>query len=157
MKTLLALGGGLALLMSGLGAPTAYAVIDLGLDVQSQMGPDSLPAGLSGTYRIGVGNVGDEASSAELLILFAGKLEQTGQIRTEGGFECQVVPPSAGINSAVRCTTQRMDSYTFPTITVQARGTAPGTGQLVVTIDPSHSVPETFFDNNFRQKDVAIT
>ena len=157
MKTLLALGGGLALLMSGLGAPTASAVPDLGIDVQSQMGPDSLPAGLSGTYRIGVANVGDEASSAEVVILFAGKLEQTGQIRTEGGFECQVVPPSAGINSAVRCTTQRMDSYTFPTITVQARGTAPGTGQLVVTIDPSHSVPETFFDNNFRQKDVAIT
>ncbi len=156
-KSLLVLGSGFALVLSGLGTPSASAAADFGVDVMSSIGPDTLPAGLSGTYNFGVGNLGDVSSGVELFILFSGKLEQTGQITADNGFECQVMPPDTGINSAVRCTTQEFVPYTWPTITVHARGTAPGEGHLVITIDPSQAVPESSYENNFRQKDVTIT
>lgn len=157
MKALLALAGGLPVLLAMLGAPPASAAAQF---LVISNGPATLQTGLCGTYTVSIGNSGDVSAPVELLILFAGKLEQTGQIQAGGGFDCAVRPPDAGINSAVRCTVQQLapispngKSYD---IVVQGRGTAPGAGHLVVIANPDRSVPENLPDPNFYQQDITI-
>jgi hypothetical protein len=108
-------------------------------------GPATLQAGLSGTYVITVSNSGGVKAPVELFIIFAGKLEQTGQISAGGGFDCALQPPSAGINAAVRCFQQLEAGAKFD-IVVQGRGSAPGAGKLLAKIG-----------NESTSKDVTIT
>jgi hypothetical protein len=90
-----------------------------------------------------------------LFIVFAGKLEQFGQIDAGGGFDCTAA------DNRVRCTTQRFASNTPVDIVVQGRGSEPGAGQLVVNINPDRSIPENTppggGTDNFVQKNVTIT
>ena len=108
-------------------------------------GPATLQAGLSGTYVVTVSNSGGAKAPVELFIIFAGKLEQTGQIGAGGGFDCQLQPPAAGINAAVRCV-QQLEPGAKSDIVVQGRGSVPGGGTLLARIG-----------NNSNQKDVTIT
>lgn len=130
------------------------ATADLGITAN---GPATLQAGLSGTYVVTVSNTGGVSAPGELFIVFAGKLLQTGQITAPGGFACEVRPPDAGINSAIRCTVQQLEPGAKYDVVVQGRGSAPGAGQLVATINPNHSVPENSFGNNSNTKGVTIT
>lgn len=149
---LIVMSGLLALPAVG-GAPPASAAADFYV---AGDGPPTLQAGLSGTYVVTVANNGDTSAPVELIIVFTGKLEQTGQISAGGGFDCEV-RRDAGINAAVRCTVQQLPSAKFYKIVVQGRGSAPGTGQLTVTINPDRSIPEDGFANNFFQQNVTIT
>lgn len=163
LKTLLTLAGGTTLLLAGLvGAPPAFAAPELSVYAT---GPEALQAGVSGTYIVTASNDGDVSAPAELFIVFAGKLEQTDQITASGGFDCEV-RHDAGINASVRCTTRQLEPHAKANydIVVHGRGSAPGAGQLVVTINPDHSVQEgglgnpaaAYNDNSF-QKNVTIT
>jgi hypothetical protein len=151
MRYLGALAAGLALLIAGTTAPRAHA--DAQFTVAAA-GPSSLQAGLSGTYVVTALNDGDPAP-VQLFIVFAGKLQQFGQISAEGGFDC-----TANENT-VRCTTPRLPSHVRTEIVVQGRGSEPGAGQLVVNINPDGSVPELTplggGTDNFAQKNVTIT
>lgn len=111
--------------------------------VQIKSGPATLQAGLSGTYVITVANISTDAKPIRVFIIFAGKLEQTGQINAQGGLDC-VVGHDAGINASVSCTGPiPQGSYD---IVVQGRGSAPGAGQLVAKLD-----------NDTKQQNVTIT
>ena len=79
------------------------------------------------------------------MVLFAGKLEQTGQIVAGGGF-CELRGPDAGINAAVRCTGPQLEPGAKYDVVVQGRGSAPGAGKLLAKIG-----------NDVNQKDVAVS
>jgi hypothetical protein len=111
--------------------------------VQIKSGPATLPAGLSGTYVVTVNNTFTEAQPVRVFIIFAGKLEQTGQINAQGGLNC-VIGNDAGINAAVTCTGP-IPQGTLD-IVVQGRGSAPGAGQLLAKLD-----------NDTKQQNVTIT
>jgi hypothetical protein len=102
-----------------------------------------LPAGLSGTYVVTVTNTFTDTKPVRVGIIFAGKLEQTGQINAQGGLNC-VVGNDAGINAAVNCTGP-IPQGSFD-IVVQGRGSTPGAGQLVAKLD-----------NDTQQQNVTIT
>lgn len=142
---------GLALLWAGVTAPPAHANAQFTVTAK---GPSSLQAGLSGTYVVTALNDGD-AAPVELFIVFAGKLQQFGQISAEGGFDCTAT------ENKVRCTTPRLASHVPTEIVVQGRGSEPGAGQLVVNINPDRSVPENTplggGTDNFAQQNVTIT
>ncbi len=108
-------------------------------------GPATLQTGLSGTYVVTVSNSGGVSAPAELFIIFAKKLEQTGQIRAEGGFGCEV-SQAAGINATVRCTGPQVEPGAKFDIVVQGVGRTPGPGIVLAKIG-----------NNSNQKDVTIT
>ncbi len=151
VKAMLALTAGVALLSAGITAPPAYADAQF---MVSTSGPPSLQAGLSGTYVVTALNDGD-AAPVQLFIVFAGKLQQFGQISADGGFDC-----TANENT-VRCTTPRLPSHVPTEIVVQGRGSEPGAGQLVVNINPDRSTPENTplggGTDNFAQRNVTIT
>ncbi len=105
-------------------------------------GPATLQAGLSGTYVVTVSNTGGVKAPVELFIIFAGKLEQTG---AQGGSDCQLQPPAAGVNATVRCV-QQLEPGAKSDIVVQGRGSVPGAGTLLAKIG-----------NNVNQKNVSIT
>lgn len=113
------------------------------LSAQVTSGPATLAAGLSGTYVVTVTNTFTDPQPVRVGIVFAGKLDQTGQINAQGGLDC-VVAHDAGINAAVNCTGPIPKGTT--SITVQGRGSAPGAGQLVVTLN-----------GNVTQQNVSIT
>jgi hypothetical protein len=108
-------------------------------------GPSTLQAGLSGTYVVTVSNSGGAKAPVELFIIFAGKLEQTGQIGAGGGFDCQLQSPAAGVNATVRCV-QQLEPGAKYDIVVQGRGSVAGPGTLLAKIG-----------NDVNQKNVAIT
>jgi hypothetical protein len=111
--------------------------------VQIKSGPTTLPAGMSGTYVVTVTNTSTDTKPVQVAIIFAGKLEQTGQINAQGGLNC-VLGNDAGINAAVNCTGPiPQGSYD---IVVQGRGSAPGAGQLIAKLD-----------NDTKQQNVTIT
>lgn len=147
----LALSTGLALLCAGITAPLASAAAQFNVTAS---GPSSLQAGLSGTFVVTALNDGDPAP-VQLFIVFAGKLQQFGQIDAEGGFDC------TANGNTVRCTTPRFASHVPTQIVVQGRGSEPGAGQLVVNINPDQSVPENTplggGTDNFAQRNVSIT
>lgn len=118
-------------------------------------GPPILKAGVSGTFNIKIRNAGNAPGPLEVFVVFAGKLDQTDQIRADSGLSCEV-RHDKGINAAVRCTGGTIASGQTATIVVQGRGQAAGQGQLVTTINPSHSLPESNYDNNFSQVNVTI-
>ena len=152
MRYALTSSAGLALLIAAIpAAPPALA--DAQFTVTAA-GPSSLASGLSGTYTVTALNEGD-AAPVQLFIVFAGKLEQTGQIVADGGFDCTAA------DDTVRCTVQKLPFNTPTDIVVQGRGSEPGAGQLVVNINPDRSVPENTplggGNDNFFQKNVSIT
>jgi hypothetical protein len=151
MRYLLACSAGLTLLIAVSTTPQALA--DAQFTVAAS-GPSSLQAGLSGTYTVTARNDGDAAPVA-LFIVFAGKLQQTGQIVADGGFDCTVA------DNTVRCTVGKLPPNTPTEIVVQGRGSEPGAGQLVVNINPDRSVPENTplggGNDNYFQKNVSIT
>ena len=151
MKRTLTVAAGLSLLGACITVPPAYA--DAQFTVTAS-GPSSLQAGLSGTYVVTALNDGD-AAPVQLFIVFAGELQQFGQISADGGFDC-----TANENT-VRCTTPRLPSNVPTEIVVQGRGSERGAGQLVVNINPDRSIPEHTppggGTDNFAQKNVTIT
>lgn len=142
---------GAALLAAGIAAAPAHA--DAQFTVGAK-GPSSLQAGLSGTYVVTAVNEGD-AAPVQLFIVFAGKLQQFGQIDAGGGFDCTAA------DNVVRCTVPRLAQNTPVDIVVQGRGSEPGTGQLVANINPDRSVPENTplagGNDNTVTKTVSIT
>lgn len=123
--------------------------------VRKITGPATLIAGLSGTFTVTITNFGNKSGPIELFLIFAGKLEQTGQIRADAGFSCEV-GHDTGINASVRCTGGQLAPNEATTVTIQGRGQNAGKGTLVATINPSQSLPEHDYDNNFRQFNVTI-
>lgn len=123
--------------------------------INNMVGPRTLQVGLSGTYRVMATYDGySDGGSVELFIIFAGKLEQTGQIVASPGLECDV-RHDAGINAAVRCTGAVRQQATV-TVTVQGRGQEPGKGTLVATLNPSGAQPDRDNSNNTLQFDVTL-
>ncbi len=152
MKPLiLPFAGGLALLLTG---QPAAAVADLvvGFNV---VNPVKLQAGLSATYIAVVSNYGDVSAPVELYITFAGKLNQTGQIRAGGGMDCEV-RHDAGINATIRCTGGRVEPSGTVEVLFQARGDSPGEGKIYAVVDPSHLVPVKNYENNHFQLNFTI-
>jgi hypothetical protein len=131
--------------------PAAAAAARLGVAVN---GPATLPAGQSGTYTVSVSNPGDVSAPVELFISFNGNLQLTGQPAPSGGFNCEVIN-NAGGTTAVHCTVGQFGSKATANITVQGRGSAPGAGQLVVTINSSD--PAAQFVQKSQQLNVSIT
>jgi hypothetical protein len=117
-------------------------------------GPTTLPAGQSGTYTVSVSNPGELSAPVELFISFNGNLRQTGQPAPSGGFDC-TVNNYAGGTSSVHCTVGQFGSKATANITVQGRGSAPGAGQLVVTINSSD--PAAQFVQKSQPLNVTIT
>jgi len=117
-------------------------------------GPTTLTAGMSGTYNVSVSNSGDVSAPVELFISFNGKLQQTGQPGSSGGFDCTVNNYSGG-TSSVHCTVGQFGSKATANITVQGQGSAPGAGQLVVNINSSD--PGAQFVQKSQQLNVTIT
>jgi hypothetical protein len=131
----------------------AFAGVDLSAFVD---GPKTLKAGLSGTYQVKLANFSQTDAPVELYVIFAGKLDQTDQIRPAPGYECGL-SHDAGINASVRCTGKLPhDSSYTDIVLVQGRGQEPGVGKLLITVDPSHLLPDTRFENNTFQLDVTI-
>jgi hypothetical protein len=118
-------------------------------------GPPILKAGLSGTFNIMIRNTGSTPGPLEVFIIFAGALDQTDQIRADSGMACEV-RHDKGINAAVYCTGGIIGPGQTATFTVQGRGQTAGQGQLVTSINPSQSLPESSYDNNFQQVNVTI-
>ena len=125
------------------------------LTVVSLSGPTSLQAGLSGTYRITIKNVGKATATIEVAILFAKALDQTGQI-IGGGLDCAPSSHASAINAEITCTGGQLAAGEFSTVTVQGRGQAPGGGMLVTSLNNSRSVVEGNYDNNVKQLNVTI-
>jgi hypothetical protein len=152
MRCVLASISGLALLIAGLTAPPAHALAQFTV---TAAGPSSLQAGLSGTYTVTAHNGGDVGAPVQLFIVFAGKLQQTGQIVADGGFDCTAT------DNVVRCAVSNIARYTAVDIVVQGRGSEPGAGQLVANINPDRSVPEDTTlgspNDNTVTKTVSIT
>jgi hypothetical protein len=87
--------------------------------------------------------------------VFAGKLDQTGQVVAGAGLACAVVH-DAGINAALRCTGGQLAAGATAAVVVQGRGQQPGPGILIATLNASRSVAESNYENNFKQLNVAI-
>lgn len=153
MKTILLSASCLALLAVTAAAYADQPKPDFVIDLVQ--GPPILKAGLSGTFNIKIRNTGSTPGPLEVFVIFAGKLDQTDQIRADSGMACEV-RHDKGINAAVRCTGGTIGPGQTATITVQGRGQSAGQGQLVTTINPSHSLPEGSYDNNFSQVNVTI-
>jgi hypothetical protein len=149
----------LALLVASFPQPTLLRAQNAAeLSVARISGPTSLQAGLSGTYEVTIRNDGNVAATVELHIVFAGALDQTGQIVADAGLACEV-GHDAGINAAVRCTGGQVEAGGSVTVVVQGRGQTAGEGQLVATINASRSVLEFGgggYDNNLKQFNVTI-
>ncbi len=135
-------------------APKADPIADLA--VVSIAGPTTRQAGLSAIYTVTITNQGTKGATVELVIVFAGKLDQTGQIVPEPGAGACEVRSDAGINAAVRCTGGTLAPGQTTTVAVQGRGQSAGTGMLIATLNPGHSVPESSFDNNSKQLNVTV-
>ena len=118
-------------------------------------GPNSLQAGLSGTFTVGISNRGTVGATVELNIIFAGKLDQTGRIVAGAGLACDVVH-DAGINAALRCTGGQLGAGESARVVVQGRGQEAGNGMLVATLNASRSVEESNYDNNLKQLNITI-
>ncbi len=118
-------------------------------------GPGSLQAGLSGTFTVAIRNKGNVAATVELNIIFAGKLDQTGQIVANAGLACEV-GHDTGINAALRCTGGQLGAGESATVLVQGRGQEAGNGMLVATLNASRSVEESNYDNNLKQLNITI-
>ena len=114
--------------------PAGPATARLGVVVN---GPTTRQVGLTGTYTVSVSNSGDVGAPVQLSITFGGQLQQTDQVTPSGGgFNCEVFN-NAGGKSAVRCTTQELQSKETVSIAVQARGSAPGPGDVLAKINSS--------------------
>jgi hypothetical protein len=85
----------------------------------------------------------------ELFIILGGQLAEPDHIFTGMGFDCEV-RHDAGINAAIRCTGQLEPGFGV-NVQFHARGLAPGAGQMIVTANPSRSVPDANFDDNVVQ------
>ena len=148
----LTVAAGLSLLAACITAPPVLADAQFAVTAN---GPSSLQAGVSGTYTVTAHNGGDVAAPVQLFIVFAGKLQQTGQIVAGGGFDCTTA------DNVVRCTVPELARYTAVDIVVQGRGSEPGAGQLVANINPDRSVPEDATlgggNDNTVTKTVSIT
>ncbi len=145
------LGAGLtttSAMAQDLSGPADLAIVQIA-------GPGPMTAGLSGTFRVTIENRGGRTAPVELFIIFAGALDQTGQIVPGAGLACEVVH-DAGINAAVRCTGGVLGRGQSTTVVVQGRGSAGGIGKMVATINPSQAAQETNFNNNLVQLDVNI-
>ena len=143
---------GLALLAGRLAAEPALAMGDMYVTTGA---PTELQAGLSAEFSASVTNRGDTASPVELFIILAGKLGQPEHIRAGGGFDCEV-RHDTGINAAIRCTGPQLAPGTGIVVIFHARGLAVGRGQLVVTADPDHSVPDANYEDNIYQSNVTF-
>ena len=101
------------------------------LAVTGMDGSPALQSGLSGTFVVTVKNAGNVVAPLELGIVFAGKLDQTGQIIAGASLACDVVHDT-GINAAIRCLGGQLPAGGTTTVTVQGRGQpTAGTGMLV--------------------------
>lgn len=150
-RRLVAPSAALALVIVVGAAPSALADAQFSV---TAVGPSSLPVGLSGTYIVTVLNDGD-AAPVQMFIVFAGRLQPTGQIVADGGFDCAVAA------EVVRCTVPKLPPHAPTNIVVQGRGSEAGAGQLVVNVNPDRSVPENTplggGNDNVAQKNVTIT
>lgn len=118
-------------------------------------GPPILKAGVSGTFHIKIRNTGSTPGPLEVFIIFAGKLDQTDQIQADAGMACEP-RHDTGINASLYCTGGTIGPGQTATFTVQGRGQSAGVGQLVTTINPSRSLQESSYNNNFSQVNVTI-
>jgi len=126
------------------------------LAVVSIAGPTTRQVGLSATYTVTVKNEGTAAAPVELGIVFAGKLDQTGQIVPGPGAGACELRRDAGINAAVYCTGGTLGAGETTTVVVQGRGQSAGTGLLIATLNPGQSVPESSYANNSKQLNVTV-
>jgi hypothetical protein len=140
------LGGALDVVQAGKGTDLTVAGIS---------GPSALKAGLSGAYTVTVKNEGGVAALLELVIVFGGKLDQTGKIVAGAGLSCEV-GHDAGINAALRCTGGQLAAGGTTSVVVQGRGQSAGAGMLIATLNASRSVVEANYDNNFRQLNMTV-
>lgn len=118
-------------------------------------GPPILKVGVSGTFNILIRNTGSTPGPLEVFIIFTGELDQTDQIRADSSMACEV-RHDAGINAAVYCTGGVIGPGQTATMIVQGRGKSAGVGHLVTSINPSHSLPESSYENNFSQVNVSV-
>lgn len=127
------------------------------LTVVSIKGPGSLQAGLSGTFKITIQNVGTASVTVELAILFAKALDETGQVvPNANGLACASVGTGGPINAQLNCTGGQLAAGETGTVIVQGRGQAAGAGMLIANLNNSRSVQESNYNNNVRQLGVAI-
>lgn len=119
-------------------------------------GPSTLSAGESGTYSFIIGDVGTAGASVEVDILFAGVLDQTGQVSADSGLSCDSIVSSGKVNTDLHCTGGQLDPKRSATVTVQAVGMNPGAGSVIATINNSRSLAELDYGNNLGKRDVTI-
>ena len=125
------------------------------LTVVSLTGPGSLKAGLSGTFKVVIKNIGTASATVELHIIFAKAIDQTGQVVAGAGLSC-AIGHDAGINTGLNCTGGKLAPGETATVTVQGRGQAAEIGVLLATLNPSRVVQETNYSNNIKQLNVTI-
>lgn len=132
------------------------AVLGPDLTVIRIDGPDTLSVGLTGTYSFIIGNIGDVAASVEVNLLFAGALEQIGQVSADSGLGCAIGPGSGKVNTNVGCSGGQLDPKRSATITVQAIGRSAGAGSVIASINNSRSLAEADYGNDVGRRDVAV-
>jgi hypothetical protein len=127
------------------------------LTVVSINGPGNLQAGLSGTYKVTIKNVGTASATVELAILFAKALDETGQVvPNANGLACGNVGTGGPINAQLNCTGGQLAAGETGTVIVQGRGQAAGAGILIANLNNSRSVQESNYNNNVRQIGITI-
>jgi len=125
------------------------------LTVVSLTGPGTLKAGLSGTFKVVIKNIGTASATVELHIIFAKAIDQTGQIVAGAGLAC-AIGHDTGINTGLNCTGGKLAPGESATVIVQGRGQTAGIGVLLATLNPSHVVQESNYNNNIKQLNVTI-
>jgi hypothetical protein len=119
-------------------------------------GPSTLPAGQSASFSILVGNVGNLAGPVEVNILFAGALDQTGQVSADSGLACDSVPGNGKVHTNLHCTGGQLYPQRSATITIQSVGMTPGAGSIIASANNSRSVDESDYGNNLGKRDVVV-
>jgi len=119
-------------------------------------GSETLQSGMSGTYTFIVGNIGDTSASLEVNILFAGTLQQIGQISADSGLNCVLGQGSGKVNANLGCSGGLLEPKRSATITVQAVGTAAGEGSIIASINNSRSLAEADYGNNLGRREVMV-
>lgn len=138
LKPLVSLAAFLVAAAPALAAPD-FAVL-------SFTGPETLQAGVSGTYELVVNNGGDEAAPMELIIIYQGELDQTDRIIAPS-FDCER-RDADGITAAVYCVIADFEPGAVETIIVQGRGYEPGRGRISPVLNPNGFVDEESRGNN---------
>lgn len=119
--------------------------------------PKTMAVGISDSFAVIVGNIGNMRGTVEVDLPFGGGLELTDQVVADGGLACSVDDgASLGVVTLIHCTGASLEPQRSLTISLKGRANTAGEGYLYVLINRSKSVNEHDDDNNAYTEHVTI-